>query len=513
MNPTYFIGVDIGTTSTKAIVFSETGQVKGMGNYGYPLQVPQPTWAEQDPDVILQAVITAIREAVGASGAEKSQVAAVSFSGAMHSLIAIDARGQLLSQAIIWADNRSTDQAAHLKKDGIGHALYLKTGTPIHPMSPLPKLMWMRQEDSDRFRQAAKFISIKEYVLYRLLGVLVVDYSIASATGLFHLARLAWDEDAIETAGIRPDQLSDPVSTTQILRGIKLEYAAALGLDPETPIVIGATDGVLANLGVGAISPRRVAITIGTSSAIRTVVSQPLTDPQERTFCYALTPDRWVIGGPSNNGGIVLRWLRDRFCQAEVEQAAQQGIDPYDLMVAAALKVPAGAEGLLCLPFLSGERAPYWNPDARGIFFGMGLHHHKGHFIRSVMEGILFAVYSINLALRDLAGAADEIRASGGFVRSQPWCQMLADIFDNEVLIPAVYEASAFGAAVLGMYAVGAIEDLAEVDRLIHITHRHSPDRQQSPLYPRLFSLYERVYQHAVTEFKDLADLQRQGDI
>lgn len=511
MSQTYFIGVDIGTTSTKAITFSESGQVKSIGNQTYPLLVPQPAWAEQNPETIFKAVIAAIHDALAEASLAKSQIAAVSFSGAMHSVIAVDAQGYPLTQAIIWADNRSTAQTAWLKQDGSGHRLYRRTGTPLHPMSVLPKLLWLRQVQPECFQQAAKFISIKEYVLYRLLARYVVDYAMASATGLFNLAQLQWDEEAMAMAGIRPNQLSEPVPTTHILQGMNCRDAQAMGLAPTTPIVVGATDGVLANLGVGAISPQQVAITIGTSSAVRTVVAKPITDAKGRTFCYALTPDHWVIGGPSNNGGIVLRWLRDGFCQLEMAQAIRQGVDPYDWMVQAALQVPAGAEGLLCLPFLAGERAPYWNPNARGIFFGVGLHHHKAHFIRAVMEGVLFAVYSIHLALQELAGAAVEIRASGGFVRSNPWCQMLADILGCEVLIPHVYEASAVGAAVLGMSAMGAIARLQDVDDLIGIARRHTPNRSLADTYQPLFSLYERIYHRVTEELEELAAYQPQN--
>lgn len=508
MSQDYFIGVDIGTTSTKAIVFSAFGDVKGMGNYGYPLLVPQPGWAEQDPAVILKAAIAAIREAVDQSGVSQSEIAAVSFSGAMHSLIAVDARGEPLTHAIIWADNRSVAQTMRLRKDGSGHLLYLQTGTPIHPMSPLPKLIWMREEAPDLFKRTVRFISIKEYVLYQLLNQFVVDHSIASATGLLNLERLQWDETALAVTGIQATQLSELVPTTHVLRGIRPEYAEVMGLDPATPIVVGANDGCLANLGIGAIAPHQIAVTIGTSSAVRAVVPSAMTDERGRTFCYALTEHHWVIGGPSNNGGIVLRWLRDQFCELEVVQAKQQGIDPYDLMVQAAIATAPGAEGLICLPFLSGERAPYWNPNARGIFFGVGLHHQKAHFIRAVMEGILFAVYSITLALRDLAGTAQEIRASGGFARSAPWRQMAADIMGSEVLVPQIYEGSAFGAAVLGMYAVQAIPRLEDVEKLIQTGDRHSPNLQSFNTYQHLFSVYERVYESVVPEFMTLAQFQ-----
>ncbi|PSB55870.1 gluconate kinase, partial [Chroococcidiopsis cubana CCALA 043] len=423
------------------------------------------------------------------------------FSAATHSLLPVDANNKPLSNIIIWADNRSVTQTERLKQEEIAHNLYLRTGSPIHPVSVVTKLMWLREKAPEIFHKAAKFISIKEYIFFRLFQRYVVDYSIASATGLFNLKQLNWDAEALTIAGIKPEQLSQLVSTTHILRGMQTEYAEAMGLDPHTPVIIGANDGVLANLGVGAIAPSEFAITIGTSGAVRTVAAEPITDPQMRTFCYALTEKHWVIGGPTNNGGIVLRWLRDRFCHPEVEEAKRLGIDPYDVMIQAAMEIPAGAEGLICLPYLSGERAPYWNPKARGVFFGLNFNHTRSHTIRAAMEGIIFAVYSINVAIQEIAGTTGEIRASGGFARSHAWLQMMADAFGMVVAIPEVYEASGYGAAVLAMYAVGAIADLSEVQPTIKIRDRISPNPDLTRTYHQLFSRHQRLYRQLEAEF------------
>jgi gluconokinase len=511
MKPKYFIGVDIGTTSTKVIAFSASGTVKGIANHGYPLLSPKPGWSEQDPEVIFKAVISALHEAIAQVNA--LEIAAIGISGAMHSLIAMDAQNYPLTNAIIWADNRSFAQTERLKQDGRGFAIYQRTGTPIHPMSPLTKLMWMREEDPDTFRQAAKFISVKEYFLYQLFGRYIVDYSIASATGLFNLEQLNWDEEALAMAGIRADQLSELVPTTHVLHGMNTRCAEAAGLYPDTPIVVGASDGVLANLGVGAITPDQIAITIGTSAAVRRVVPRPTTDPHGRTFCYVLTENHWVVGGPSNNGGIVLRWFRDQFCSIEVEQAKQEQVDPYDVMIRAVKSIPAGAEGLLFLPYLSGERAPAWNADARGVFFGVAMHHTHSHFIRAVLEGILFNVYDITKILIDQIGDSKTIRVSGGFARSQACLQVMADLFGSEVLVPEVYEGSGFGAAVLAMYAVGALNDLADVQKLIRLGDRYQPNLEISQNYHKLFKIYQHIYSNLIEEFSAIADYQRQSQM
>jgi gluconokinase len=505
------IGLDIGTTSTKAVAFGPQGRIRGVHAVDYPLLQPHPSWAEQDPDTILNAVLDAVRHALLKAGATKEDVLAIGMSTAMHSLIALDEQHRPLTRSIIWADNRSIDQAARLKRELGGETIYRRTGTPIHPMSPLPKLMWLREEQPELFRQAAKFVSIKEYVLHRLFGEFVVDYSIASATGLFNLEKLEWDAEVLNLIGISPEQLSKPVPTTHVLQGMDPDSATKLGLPADVPFVVGASDGVLANLGVGAIGPGEVAVTIGTSGAIRTVTDRPCTDEQSRTFCYALTDRHWVIGGPTNNGGIMLRWLRDEFAAPEIEVAGRLGLDTYDLMIQYAERVPAGSEGLLFLPFLSGERAPYWNANARGMFFGISLHHKREHFIRAVLEGVIMSVFSVGVALRDLAGPAKDIRASGGFARSPLWRQILSDVLGREVLVPESHEASALGAATLALYALGEIENLEQIKDWISIKHRHQPNLQHTETYLQLYYIYERVYRKLTDEFDCIAEFQRNG--
>lgn len=509
MNQSCAIGLDIGTTSTKAVVYTLAGEVKGIGNVDYPMHVPRPGWAEQEPDVIYKAVLEALRGAVARAGIGPAEVAAVGLSSAMHSVIAVDADGKPLSNSIIWADNRSALQTERLKSEGTGREIYLCTGTPIHPMSPLPKLIWMKEEDPATFFYAAKFISIKEYVLHKLFGVYVVDHSIASATGLFDIRKLDWDDQALRVAGIVRGQLSEPVPVTHMLRGLQADVAAMLGLAANTPFVVGASDGVLANLGVGAVESGQIAVTIGTSGAVRAVVDQPLTDPRGRTFCYVLAENRWVIGGPTNNGGLMLRWFRDQFGAVEAEQAKQLGRDPYDLLIEKAAGVEAGAEGLLFLPYLAGERAPHWNADARGSFFGIGLHHQREHFIRAVLEGVLFGVYHVARVLSELAGEAGEIRASGGFARSPEWRQMMTDMFGIPVVVPQTHESSSFGAALIAFYAAGQISSLDESKKIIALSDRQEPEQLNRARYQELFPVYERIYENTIREMAFLAEFQR----
>jgi gluconokinase len=307
------IGLDIGTTSTKAVVFDYSGKVVAEHAVPYPILSNAPNEAEQDPDQIFTAVIESTRYALVKANVMLKDITAVGMSAAMHSIMAVGLEGVPLTRLIIWADNRSASQARRILETEDGNEIYHRTGTPIHAMSPLSKLFWLKENEPDIFNKAVKFISIKEYVVYRLFGQYIVDHSIASATGLFNLRELDWDEDVLRVLEIQRTQLSELKTTTHILTGINEKYALQMGLSTQVPFVLGASDGVLANLGVGAIDEGEIAVTIGTSGAVRTVTNQPITDEKQRTFCYVLTDRQWVVGGATNNGAIVLDWLRNLF--------------------------------------------------------------------------------------------------------------------------------------------------------------------------------------------------------
>ncbi|CDQ38182.1 MULTISPECIES: gluconokinase [Virgibacillus] len=506
---TYYLGVDIGTTSTKAVLFNKQGEVITNHTINYPLHTPNPLVAEQDPDEIFNAVSTCIRETVRNSEINPGHLQFVSFSSAMHSFIAVDKEGKLLTNSITWADTRSATHAEQIKQSEYGHLIYRRTGTPIHPMSPLSKLVWLKDEKPELFNQAAKFISIKEYVFYRLFGKYVVDHSIASATGLLNLEKLDWDTEALEVAGITSKQLSTLVPTTEAFSGLDEELSNYMGIHSTTKFIIGASDGVLSNLGVNAIEPGVIAVTIGTSGAIRTVSDKPRTDPKGRIFCYALTEDHWVIGGPVNNGGMILRWLRDEFAAAEVETAKRLGIDPYDVLTKIASGVNPGSDGLIFHPYMTGERAPLWNANARASFFGLSIHHEKQHMIRAVLEGVIYNLYTVLLALEELTGEPKRIQATGGFARSEMWRQLMADIFDKPVVVPESYESSCLGAVVLGMYGTGEISDFRIVSEMIGHTHTHHPNDDTTTIYRELLPIFIRLSRILDDEYKSIADFQR----
>lgn len=501
------IGLDIGTTSTKAVAFGMEGQMLVHRHIAYPLLSSKPGTAEQDPDLIFEAVLNTLRDVVAALKLLNYPLEGISLSSAMHSLIAMDAQGRRLTNCITWADTRSQPYVEEIRQMHHGHELYRQTGTPLHSMSPLLKLCWLRHEQTDIFRKAARFVGIKEYVLWRLFGVYKTDYSVASATGLFNIFSLDWHAAALEAAGISKEQLPELVPPTHVFRNLKAEQASWLGVPAELPFVIGASDGCLANLGANAVETGYVAITIGTSGAIRVMSPKPLTDAAERIFSYVLTPEHYVLGGAQNNGGVVLRWFRDNFYAAETAAARRQETDPYLLLLEKAAAIAPGADGLLCLPYLLGERSPIWDPAARACFIGVHYSHTREHFLRALMEGVIYGIYSVGQALEQTIGPCATIYANGGFSRSALWVQMLADVFNKNVYLPTVPEGSAFGAAIMGMYALGMLEKLEEASGMIRIRKTFVPNPLHHQRYQQSYALFKELYPQLKDSFSRMGKL------
>jgi len=504
----YMLGVDIGTTTTKAVLFSEHGKVIQQDSIGYPLYTPDISTAEQNPDEIFQAVLQVITNIM--KHHSDKPLLFVSFSSAMHSIIAVDENDIPLTPVITWADNRSEAWALKIKDEWNGLEVYKRTGTPIHPMSPLSKITWLVNEHPEIARKTKKYIGIKEYIFKKFFNQYVVDHSLASAMGMMNLHTLDWDEEALNIAGITRAQLSTLVPTTTLFKNCHVDLAKQMGIDPQTPFVIGASDGVLSNLGVNAIRKGEIAVTIGTSGAIRTIIDKPKTDVKGRIFCYALTENHWVIGGPVNNGGMVLRWIRDEFASSEVETAKRLGVDSYEVLTKIAERVRPGADGLLFHPYLSGERAPLWNPNARGSFFGLTLSHKKEHMIRAALEGVIYNLYTVYLALLEyMESPVTRIQATGGFSRSVIWRQMMADIFESEVTVPESYESSCLGACILGLYALGKINSFEIAADMVGDTYTHTPIEEAAKEYRQLLPIFIRLSRLLTDEYTSISNYQR----
>ena len=492
------IGVDIGTTSTKSVAYTTDGQVVASGGKAYPLLEPFPGHAVQEPDVIVEAVLEAVRQTT--DGLDGRPVAALSFSAAMHSLLGLSPEGDPLTDVVTWADTRSSEQARRLRASPGGLELHRRTGTPLHPMSPLPKLVWFREQEPKLFEQVGFWVGIKEYVLLRLCDALVVDHSVASATGLLNLASLQWDAEALHLAGLEPEQLAELVATTTVLPELTAEAAARTGLPARTPVVVGASDGPLANLGLGAVAPGVAACSIGTSGALRVMVDRPAVDPLGQVFCYALTADRWVVGGAINNGGVVLEWAGGAL-------APDLGSDAAEELLDLAGSVPAGSGGLLMLPYLLSERAPHWSAIPQGAYVGLSRAHRREHLIRAALEGVCLQLGLVLGSMRAAGLDIHEIRATGGFARSQLWRQMLADALGVSIQFPQGHEGSSFGAALLGMQALGIIDSIDVAADLVRVESTVRPDPSAAATYASLQPVFAELYYALAPTFTTLRRL------
>jgi gluconokinase len=507
----FFIGIDLGTTGVKACVLSKSGHPVVFSQvYSSPLLSGNPGWAEQDPEVVFNDMLACVRGAVQKAGVDAKQIAAISIGGALHSLLAIDGEGLPLSNVITWADTRSAQQAWILRSGASALRLYQRTGMPLHPMSPLPKIIWLREKRRELFDRAAKFLSIKEYVLQKLCGRCIVDYSTASGSGLFNLSGLTWDDEALDEAGIKSTQLSVPVPPVEVIRSIEPKLAAAVGLPAEVQLVVGASDAILSHLGVGAFDPPSCSLTIGTSSGLRAFAPAPVVDSASRgTFCYAFSEGKWLVGCPCSTGGIALQWFNETFPPARGRDEQPSPRNSLADEIESALQIPIGAEGLLFLPFVTGERAPGRNPEARGAFIGARLHHRREHFVRAIIEGIILSVHSLYVPLERLGVKPQESRVSGGFAATPEIRQVMADVFGHDVVIPNVSEACSYGAALLAMHAIGVLPSLSEIPKQVQVGDRRRPDKVRQRAFTGLAQLFESVYRQLEPSFTDLVNLQK----
>ena len=484
----YYLGIDIGTTSAKAVGFSEKGEVLASASCTYKMHHPHPNRSEQDPEEIFEAVINCSNTVI--SSLSSYSLSLVAFSSAMHGLLAVDSTGNALTNYIIWADNRACDIAERLKESEWGEEIYHITGVPIHAMSPLCKILWFKENDKATFTKAYKFIGIKEYIFFKLFGEFLIDTSVASATGMLNLKTLEWEERILSFADITPAVLSQVVCAQSIRTYLKKEGTGWLVPD-KTPFVIGASDGALANLGTGAVETNSMAISMGTSSAARIVVEEVETDIKMRTFCYHVKNETYILGGAGNNGAIVLEWLKDSLLETK---------ETFAELFEKADTVKPGSDDLIFVPYILGERAPIWNSKARGIYFGLSINHTKAHLIRACMEGVIYGLYSITKILlekRDIT----EIHATGGFTQSSLWLQMLADICNIKVLVSGAVESSALGAVMIGLEALGK-EPIPKRE----ILSCYEPDLLSHETYMKGFEKFERVYETLKKELMNEVD-------
>ena len=450
------IGADMGTTTVKAVAFDTTGHEIARAEETLKLTHSDDGAAEQDPVEVFAAVSQTIGQAARQAQARGYRVERIGLSAAMHSLLPVDSASRPLMGAMTWMDTRARDDARTLWNSVEGRDLYTRTGTPIHPMAPLPKLLWLRRARPRIFESAARFVSLKEWVWWQWFGEWSVDASIASATGMYNLEEGGWDRGALELAHISADRLSTVVPTTTTRTGVNSAWSAQAGISGDTAFTIGASDGVLANLGVGAIGGDQMVLTIGTSCAVRAGSAKPFTDLATRSFCYVLDQNRFIVGGPSNSGGIVIDWLYHNILSG---RDTHSPTDPMDEQAFLALMRRAEQArpdtDLICLPYVAGERAPLWDASASAACLGLRLEHTAADVMRGAVEGIIMNAYWIASGLFDALGRPQRIISSGKVLEPEWIRRLTADVFGIPVQYRGAVDASVVGAVTLAEIATG----------------------------------------------------------
>ena len=446
------IGLDVGTTGVKAAAFGVDRPWRAVALREYPLLAPGPGQHVEDPAEILRASTEVLAECVHAiSGAH---VLAVSVSAAMHGLLALDGELRPLTPLITWADARARREAEQLHRDGLAGTLHAITGTPVHPMSPLVKLLWFSSHDRAVWTAARWWIGLKDWILLGLTGRLVTELSSAAGTGLIDMATRTWSTLALDLCCLDPDRLPPILPPTASL-DLSADVARLTGLPPATPVVAGAADGPLGNLGVGAVSPGVAGLSVGTSGAVRMLVAPPQIDAGQTLYCYPVTDELWLLGGAISNGGSLLRWAGTALApdlEAAATAAREQSADDDILRLAAS--APAGSGGLVMLPYLLAERAPLWDPDLPGAYLGLRDHHRRAHLVRAALEGVCLQMRVIVDRLNQVR-TVHEIRATGGVFRSPLWRMTMAAMLDRPIRVVGDAEGSALGAAALALFALG----------------------------------------------------------
>jgi gluconokinase len=482
-NDAVVVGVDLGTSAVKVLALTMPGREVASGAEFYGLVTPEPLHVEQDPEAVYRAAMRVLARVISDVRLRGGEVAAIGFSSAMHGVLCVDEAGEPLSNVLTWMDRRSSAIAEGWRNDGIALALYRETGAPMHPMLPVAKLRWLAQHDPGRFARTRRFVGLKELFVYRWTGEWLIDWGIAGATGLFAFERRAWCERALELAGVDAGRLSSPVAPSTARRAIHPAIAHELGVGETTAVVLASSDGALANIGSGA-GPGDLAITLGTSGAARTLSTQPALDAAGRTFCYPADDASYVIGGPTSSAGASLDWIFALL----VDEVPKD--DRFTHGAALAAQSPPGANGCTVLPFLSGERAPYWDPLLRGAFLGLDLVHDRRAILRASFEGVVFGVYTVYDVLRERLGDAQRLLLSGGLTKSELVRALLADVFGIDAVRPHQEEASAFGAALLAAQSCGLIADASATARGAGCDPPLHPDPANAAAYRDAYARY-----------------------
>ena len=508
MSDKFILAHDLGTTGNKASLFDSQGQAIASSFYGYETEYAHINWAEQNPEDWWSAVCFSTKELLSKTGVSEKEIACITFSGQMMGCVAVDEDARPLRNAIIWADMRAVDEADYLVEKAGWEETYRITGHRASSSYSGAKALWIRNNQPDIFSQAHKFIHAKDFIVARLTGKFVTDYSDASGMNLYDLKEKDWSDRILEAIELDRELLPELHASTDIVGEVQSKVADQVGLAAGTPVVIGGGDGSCAAVGAGVVREGSAYNYIGSSSWIGIATREPILDPKMRTFTWAhLVPDMFSPTGTMQAAGGSYQWVRNVLCEPEQWAAEKLGLDAYELMNLQVVESPPGANDLLYFPYLLGERAPRWNPNARGAYFGLTMQHTRKDMIRATLEGITFNLKVILDAFEEQGAQIDAMRVIGGGAQGSIWRQIMADIYEKPIVRPALLaEATSMGAALAGGIGVGIFPDFDLAESLTPIVDQVDPDLKNKPVYDRLYEVFNQAYEAFEPLYEKLAE-------
>ncbi len=483
----YLLGIDVSTTGVKALLIDQDGQVTGSANTEHPLSTPYPLWSEQDPQDWWNGAVQSIKQVLQETHVSGEDVKGIGLTGQMHGLTLLDAAGRVLRPAILWNDQRTGAQCDEIRAR-LGRSRLIEiTGNDALTGFTAPKILWVQENEPDTYRKVKHLLLPKDYVRYKLTGEYAIDRADAAGTILLDIKTRDWSPEVLQALNIPGAWLPKTFEGPEITGQVSAEAAALTGLCAGTPVVAGGGDQAAQAVGVGAVQPGIVALTLGTSGVVFATTGQPFIDPEGRlhAFCHSV-PGRWHLMGVMLSAAGSLRWFRD---------TVAPGID-YDQLLEPAKTIPPNSEGLLFLPYLTGERTPHPDPLARGLFAGLTIRHDLPHLTRSVLEGVAFGLRD-SFELIKAAGLSEirQVRVSGGGARSALWRQILADVFDAELVTVNTTEGAAFGAALLAGVGTGIWKDVdAACQATVKQTGQTTPQPEAVQAYHQGYAVYRQLY-------------------
>ena len=506
----YLIGIDLGTSGTKTVLFDKEGGVVASALAEYPLIQEKNGWAEQEPGDWWQAAVKTLRTVVAESAVDPAGIKGIGISGQMHGLVMLDQNGEVLRRSIIWCDQRTAEECVELTDRVVEKRLIDITANPAMTGFTASKILWVRKHEPELYEKCAHILLPKDYIRYMLTGDFATEVSDASGMQLLDVPNRCWSREVLEKLDIDPGLLGKVYESPEITGVISEKAAALTGLKAGTPVVGGAGDNAAAAVGTGVVRDGRAFTTLGTSGVVYAHTDKITIDPRGRvhTFCCAV-PGAWHVMGVTQGAGLSLKWFRDNFCGAEKETAAGMGVDPYFLMDKEAEQSPIGCNKLLYLPYLMGERTPHLDPDCRGVFFGLSAIHTKRDLLRAVLEGVVYSQRDSVEILREMGVSIGEMMACGGGGTSPLWRQMLADAYNCPVKTVKSKEGPALGVAILAGVGAGLYPSVqAACDTMIRTNPAQPAIPENVPLYERYYQVYRSLYPALKESYQHLAKIE-----